>query len=151
MYVTTPDLLTLRIIMLTAVDAFAAASPLPTASPAKVDSSGVIDLFGGGYCSFSPLQNFTYHFHFHFMVYLLATGEFLTILCMWCCSWMYVHFNYSLDFSFSLSSVLIFVKILPVELLPCSNEVNNYYIFALECLAVILQEGMFILLCQIPE
>uniref|UniRef100_A0A8C9FBE1 Synaptosome associated protein 91 n=1 Tax=Pavo cristatus TaxID=9049 RepID=A0A8C9FBE1_PAVCR len=32
---------------LLSVDAFAAPSPLPTASPAKVDSSGVIDLFGG--------------------------------------------------------------------------------------------------------
>lgn len=47
-------LLILNIIypMLTAVDAFAAPSPLPTASPAKVDSSGVIDLFGGGYFFF---------------------------------------------------------------------------------------------------
>lgn len=47
-------LLILNIIypMLTAVDAFAAPSPLPTTSPAKVDSSGVIDLFGGGYFSF---------------------------------------------------------------------------------------------------
>uniref|UniRef100_A0A452ILX1 Clathrin coat assembly protein AP180 n=1 Tax=Gopherus agassizii TaxID=38772 RepID=A0A452ILX1_9SAUR len=32
---------------LLSVDAFAAPSPLPAASPAKVDSSGVIDLFGG--------------------------------------------------------------------------------------------------------
>uniref|UniRef100_A0A8C5S9F0 Synaptosome associated protein 91 n=1 Tax=Laticauda laticaudata TaxID=8630 RepID=A0A8C5S9F0_LATLA len=40
-----PNLLILNIIMLTPVDAFAAPSPLPTASPAKVDSSGVIDLF----------------------------------------------------------------------------------------------------------
>nr|XP_025041015.1 clathrin coat assembly protein AP180 isoform X3 [Pelodiscus sinensis] len=32
---------------LLSVDAFAAPSPLPVASPAKVDSSGVIDLFGG--------------------------------------------------------------------------------------------------------
>ncbi|XP_044530003.1 clathrin coat assembly protein AP180 isoform X20 [Gracilinanus agilis] len=32
---------------LLSVDAFAAASPVATASPAKVDSSGVIDLFGG--------------------------------------------------------------------------------------------------------
>uniref|UniRef100_A0A8C3IGN7 Clathrin coat assembly protein AP180 n=1 Tax=Chrysemys picta bellii TaxID=8478 RepID=A0A8C3IGN7_CHRPI len=37
---------------LLSVDAFAAPSPLPVASPAKVDSSGVIDLFGGGYFSF---------------------------------------------------------------------------------------------------
>uniref|UniRef100_A0A452ILY3 Clathrin coat assembly protein AP180 n=1 Tax=Gopherus agassizii TaxID=38772 RepID=A0A452ILY3_9SAUR len=37
---------------LLSVDAFAAPSPLPAASPAKVDSSGVIDLFGGGYFSF---------------------------------------------------------------------------------------------------
>jgi len=56
-------LLILNIIypMLTAVDAFAAPSPLPTASPAKVDSSGVIDLFGGGYFSFlttSELNHF---------------------------------------------------------------------------------------------
>ncbi|KAM9267711.1 clathrin coat assembly protein AP180 isoform 17-T17 [Cariama cristata] len=33
------------------VDAFAAPSPLPTASPAKVDSSGVIDLFGDAFGS----------------------------------------------------------------------------------------------------
>lgn len=56
-------LLILNIIypMLTAVDAFAAPSPLPTASPAKVDSSGVIDLFGGGYFCFlttSELNHF---------------------------------------------------------------------------------------------
>uniref|UniRef100_A0A803V264 Clathrin coat assembly protein AP180 n=1 Tax=Ficedula albicollis TaxID=59894 RepID=A0A803V264_FICAL len=46
-------LLILNIIypMLTAVDAFAAPSPLPTASPAKVDSSGVIDLFGDAFGS----------------------------------------------------------------------------------------------------
>ncbi|OXB75549.1 UNVERIFIED_CONTAM: hypothetical protein H355_013549 [Colinus virginianus] len=59
----TVALLILNIIypMLTAVDAFAAPSPLPTASPAKVDSSGVIDLFGGGYSSFlttSELNHF---------------------------------------------------------------------------------------------
>lgn len=56
-------LLILNIIypMLTAVDAFAAPSPLPAASPAKVDSSGVIDLFGGGYFCFlttSELNHF---------------------------------------------------------------------------------------------
>ncbi|KAK2527713.1 Snap91 [Columba livia] len=46
-------LLILNIIypVLTAVDAFAAPSPLPTASPAKVDSSGVIDLFGDAFGS----------------------------------------------------------------------------------------------------
>ncbi|KAM6208760.1 clathrin coat assembly protein AP180 isoform 1-T1 [Sarcoramphus papa] len=36
---------------LLSVDAFAAPSPLPTASPAKVDSSGVIDLFGDAFGS----------------------------------------------------------------------------------------------------
>ncbi|GAB0186206.1 clathrin coat assembly protein AP180 [Grus japonensis] len=36
---------------LLSVDAFAASSPLPTASPAKVDSSGVIDLFGDAFGS----------------------------------------------------------------------------------------------------
>ncbi|KAJ6665786.1 hypothetical protein lerEdw1_001258 [Lerista edwardsae] len=36
------------------VDAFAAPSPLPTASPAKVDSSGVIDLFGDAFGSSAP-------------------------------------------------------------------------------------------------
>lgn len=59
----TVALLILNIIypMLTAVDAFAAPSPLPAASPAKVDSSGVIDLFGGGYFCFlttSELNHF---------------------------------------------------------------------------------------------
>uniref|UniRef100_A0A8C8BNP7 Clathrin coat assembly protein AP180 n=1 Tax=Otus sunia TaxID=257818 RepID=A0A8C8BNP7_9STRI len=39
---------------LLSVDAFAAPSPLPTASPAKVDSSGVIDLFGGSFIAPSP-------------------------------------------------------------------------------------------------
>uniref|UniRef100_A0A452ILC9 Clathrin coat assembly protein AP180 n=1 Tax=Gopherus agassizii TaxID=38772 RepID=A0A452ILC9_9SAUR len=39
------------------VDAFAAPSPLPAASPAKVDSSGVIDLFGDAFgSSASELQ-----------------------------------------------------------------------------------------------
>jgi hypothetical protein len=33
------------------VDAFAAPSPASTASPAKAESSGVIDLFGGAYLS----------------------------------------------------------------------------------------------------
>ncbi|KAM7173461.1 clathrin coat assembly protein AP180 isoform 15-T15 [Macrochelys suwanniensis] len=36
---------------LLSVDAFAAPSPLPAASPAKVDSSGVIDLFGDAFGS----------------------------------------------------------------------------------------------------
>ncbi|XP_067416849.1 clathrin coat assembly protein AP180 isoform X2 [Emydura macquarii macquarii] len=36
---------------LLSVDAFAAPSPLPVASPAKVDSSGVIDLFGDAFGS----------------------------------------------------------------------------------------------------
>ncbi|KFO79048.1 Clathrin coat assembly protein AP180, partial [Cuculus canorus] len=36
---------------LLSVDAFAAPSPLPTASPAKVESSGVIDLFGDAFGS----------------------------------------------------------------------------------------------------
>ncbi|XP_040408366.1 clathrin coat assembly protein AP180 isoform X15 [Cygnus olor] len=36
---------------LLSVDAFAAPTPLPTASPAKVDSSGVIDLFGDAFGS----------------------------------------------------------------------------------------------------
>ncbi|KFO85921.1 Clathrin coat assembly protein AP180, partial [Buceros rhinoceros silvestris] len=36
---------------LLSVDAFAAPSPLPTTSPAKVDSSGVIDLFGDAFGS----------------------------------------------------------------------------------------------------
>ncbi|KYO27993.1 clathrin coat assembly protein AP180 isoform D [Alligator mississippiensis] len=36
---------------LLSVDTFAAASPLPTTSPAKVDSSGVIDLFGDAFGS----------------------------------------------------------------------------------------------------
>ncbi|NXH21683.1 AP180 protein, partial [Bucco capensis] len=36
---------------LLSVDAFATPSPLPTASPAKVDSSGVIDLFGDAFGS----------------------------------------------------------------------------------------------------
>ncbi|KFP09006.1 Clathrin coat assembly protein AP180, partial [Egretta garzetta] len=36
---------------LLSVDAFAAPSPLPTASPAKVDASGVIDLFGDAFGS----------------------------------------------------------------------------------------------------
>ncbi|KAG8124076.1 hypothetical protein E2320_019433 [Naja naja] len=52
-----PNLLILNIIMLTPVDAFAAPSSLPTASPAKVDSSGVIDLFcgfGGSFIAPSP-------------------------------------------------------------------------------------------------
>ncbi|XP_032039739.1 clathrin coat assembly protein AP180 isoform X5 [Aythya fuligula] len=39
---------------LLSVDAFAAPSPLPTASPAKVDSSGVIDLFGDAFGSSTP-------------------------------------------------------------------------------------------------
>uniref|UniRef100_A0A8D0GDC3 Clathrin coat assembly protein AP180 n=1 Tax=Sphenodon punctatus TaxID=8508 RepID=A0A8D0GDC3_SPHPU len=39
---------------LLSVDAFAAPSPLPTASPAKVDSSGVIDLFGDAFGSSAP-------------------------------------------------------------------------------------------------
>ncbi|XP_077161712.1 clathrin coat assembly protein AP180 isoform X11 [Paroedura picta] len=39
---------------LLSVDAFAAPSPLPTASPAKVDSSGVIDLFGDAFGSGVP-------------------------------------------------------------------------------------------------
>ncbi|XP_075564398.1 clathrin coat assembly protein AP180 isoform X24 [Pelecanus crispus] len=39
---------------LLSVDAFAAPSPLPTASPAKVDSSGVIDLFGDAFGSSVP-------------------------------------------------------------------------------------------------
>uniref|UniRef100_A0A8C3IDT8 Clathrin coat assembly protein AP180 n=1 Tax=Chrysemys picta bellii TaxID=8478 RepID=A0A8C3IDT8_CHRPI len=39
---------------LLSVDAFAAPSPLPVASPAKVDSSGVIDLFGGSFIAPSP-------------------------------------------------------------------------------------------------
>ncbi|XP_039385992.1 clathrin coat assembly protein AP180 isoform X13 [Mauremys reevesii] len=42
---------------LLSVDAFAAPSPLPAASPAKVDSSGVIDLFGDAFgSSASELQ-----------------------------------------------------------------------------------------------
>ncbi|ETE71493.1 Clathrin coat assembly protein [Ophiophagus hannah] len=45
-----PNLLILNIIMLTPVDAFAAPSSLPTASPAKVDSSG----FGGSFIAPSP-------------------------------------------------------------------------------------------------
>ncbi|XP_039190403.1 clathrin coat assembly protein AP180 isoform X5 [Crotalus tigris] len=40
---------------LLSVDAFAAPSSLPTASPAKVDSSGVIDLFGDAFGS-GPLE-----------------------------------------------------------------------------------------------
>ncbi|XP_062980982.1 clathrin coat assembly protein AP180 [Elgaria multicarinata webbii] len=39
---------------LLSVDAFAAPSSLPTASPAKVDSSGVIDLFGDAFGSSVP-------------------------------------------------------------------------------------------------
>ncbi|KAJ7341703.1 hypothetical protein JRQ81_006481 [Phrynocephalus forsythii] len=39
---------------LLSVDAFAAPSPLPTASPAKVESSGVIDLFGDAFGSSTP-------------------------------------------------------------------------------------------------
>ena len=41
----------LAVLCFTAVDAFVAPSPATTASPAKVDSSGVIDLFGGAYLS----------------------------------------------------------------------------------------------------
>ncbi|XP_038616915.1 clathrin coat assembly protein AP180 isoform X2 [Tachyglossus aculeatus] len=39
---------------LLSVDAFAAPSPVATASPAKVDSSGVIDLFGDAFGSSTP-------------------------------------------------------------------------------------------------
>uniref|UniRef100_A0A8D2LXC0 Synaptosome associated protein 91 n=1 Tax=Varanus komodoensis TaxID=61221 RepID=A0A8D2LXC0_VARKO len=39
---------------LLSVDAFAAPPSLPTASPAKVDSAGVIDLFGGSFIAPSP-------------------------------------------------------------------------------------------------
>lgn len=56
--------------MLTEVDAFAAPSPLPTASPAKVDSSGVIDLFGGGYPSFLTTLELN-----HFIAVTFALGR----------------------------------------------------------------------------
>uniref|UniRef100_A0A8C0EN91 Clathrin coat assembly protein AP180 n=1 Tax=Bubo bubo TaxID=30461 RepID=A0A8C0EN91_BUBBB len=56
---------------LLSVDAFAAPSPLPTASPAKVDSSGVIDLFGGGYFSFLTTSEFN---HFISITFALCFG-----------------------------------------------------------------------------
>lgn len=79
----TVALLILNIIypMLTAVDAFAAPSPLPAASPAKVDSSGVIDLFGGGYFCFLTTSEFNHFISITFA--LLKLGfPFSAFLCV---------------------------------------------------------------------
>lgn len=74
-------LLILNIIypMLTAVDAFAAPSPLPTASPAKVDSSGVIDLFGGGYFSFLTTSELNHFISVNFALCQAAVFPFLQL------------------------------------------------------------------------
>uniref|UniRef100_A0A8C0EQ84 Clathrin coat assembly protein AP180 n=1 Tax=Bubo bubo TaxID=30461 RepID=A0A8C0EQ84_BUBBB len=62
---------------LLSVDAFAAPSPLPTASPAKVDSSGVIDLFGGGYFSFLTTSEFNHFISITFALLFDGLGDLL--------------------------------------------------------------------------